>query len=160
MNKLKFSAFTMIELIVVMLLTTVIATLSYLAINNTQQQFWFYEKSNDTSLEIGTLNTLLKNDFHQAKDIQLLNEAIVFQMADSRVVYQFETDKIKRIHHAQPNIFNVQILNKKISFENTLIQKGQKSRIDQLELECKYFEDEIILEYSKEYSSKDLWKLD
>ena len=121
-----------------MLLTTVIATLSYLAINNTQQQYQSYEKSNDVGLEIAALNTLLKNDFHKAKDIQLINGAIVFQMTDYRVVYQFEEKKVKRTNQTKADILDVIVLDKQITFKNEPIQKG---RIDQLQLECKYFED-------------------
>ena len=157
MNKSRFAAFTIIELIVVMLLTTVIATLSYLVIDNTQQHFWLYEKSNNASLEVAALNTLLKNDFHQATDIQLVNEAIVFQMADNQVVYQFDGKKIKRINETIADILNVNTLDMQISFENEPVEKG---KIDQLQLECKYSEDKITLNYTKEYSSKDLWKLD
>jgi type II secretory pathway pseudopilin PulG len=154
-NKSKLAAFTIIELIVVMLLTTVIATLSYLAINNTQQQYQSYEKSNDVGLEIAALNTLLKNDFHKAKDIQLINGAIVFQMTDYRVVYQFEEKKVKRTNQTKTDTLDVIVLDKQITFKNEPIQKG---RIDQLQLECKYFEDKTTLMYTKSYSSKDLWK--
>jgi prepilin-type N-terminal cleavage/methylation domain-containing protein len=92
---MKFKAFTISELVVAMAISAIVATIGYLAFNSIGKTVELKSNGLTEIEQIQELRFLLKKDFAQFHDWEIINEN-KFQSASGAVGYEFLEDRIIR----------------------------------------------------------------
>ena len=114
---MKFKAFTIAELVVAMAISAIVATIGYVAFNNIGKTAQLKSNGLAEIEQIQELRFLLKKDFSQYHDWEIINEN-KFQSYSGEVSYEFLENKIIRIQ-----------LNNQIAYEfaKVSVQKDQET---------------------------------
>lgn len=154
--KTKLAAFTMVELIAVMVLSGLIFSMAMLVINIVQAQSKHQERQHEEVLDLEQLSGLLEKDAYLSKMIWVENQQLFFEYDDHSINYHFNDKKICRsmvrtsIH---TDTFLLPTLSFKTSWQLQAIQVG---RVDAIELETKFFEQDFKIFIQKQYDYKTL----
>ncbi|MFT6442628.1 MAG: prepilin-type N-terminal cleavage/methylation domain-containing protein [Salibacteraceae bacterium] len=92
---MKFKAFTISELVVAMAISAIVATIGYVAFNSIGKTVEFKSNGLAEIEQIQELRFLLKKDFAQFHDWEIINEN-KFQSVSGAVEYEFLVDRIIR----------------------------------------------------------------
>lgn len=84
------------ELVMVMVLTSVIAGLAYSAWNILGNNFIEYSQQSDELMEGVNFIVFLEKDFNDAKKITIQNNGLILEQKDIVLEYTFEEDKVQR----------------------------------------------------------------
>ncbi len=177
-NKLKLSAFTIVELLTVMMISILVISAMYSVWRIIDRTVFKFNETSEIVSEQTDCLAWLKQDFQNARNIEREGDNIVFHFNDYQIVYDFNINKnnidvnsnalskkqvkIKRILYKNEEIqdsnFNIFILKMNTFYRNKLVNQG---KIDYLELtflgENKAL-NQIVL--TKEYASADLIKIE
>lgn len=93
---MKLKAYTVMELMVVSMLSVLIVVAAINVIGMFQQQFASYEKDTSMALQLSDLQVLLQEDFFKSNQIERLENNLTFDFPDHTVRYQMESDFIVR----------------------------------------------------------------
>lgn len=164
MNLLKnfkqFKAFTLIELIVVLLLSVIVFQIGYLSFRILSQQFLSFEKKSDVILEASSLQNLLIKDFESSNVVKVLeqnssNTKIACVFDEYKIVYVFGSDQIKRIQGYRIDSFN--LIATHVSLKLMGINKiDQLGLIDEINFSAQLNSEEVIFTGFKQYGAEDL----
>ena len=149
-------AFTVIELLVVMVLTTVLVGLAFMAFQIIQQQFFHFEKQNATSLQIDNFNRLWRYDTESCRDLTINGSFITCQHDDHLVSYEFYDNQIVRngtVLDYRPDTFFIANRDLVAAFQKYPIDKGT---IDFISFELKINDIWTERIFSKTYGAKNL----
>lgn len=126
----KIKAFTLSEMIVVLILTVIVVGLAFSVLTLVQKQMLSIQANFEKSSEINRLETALYIDFHKLSDIQFLSEDNTLKLKSEldSISYQFDANKIIRAK----DTFNISINNKQFFFSGELTNNGT---IDAIKLE-------------------------
>lgn len=126
----KIQAFTLSEMIVVLILTSILVGLAFSVLGLVQKQMLAIQENYNKSLEINKLETSLWLDFNRYSKIEYdtLENELKFSTALDSVTYQFLDNKIVKAQ----DTFAIQIQENKYYFEGNIINNGQ---IDAIKLE-------------------------
>jgi len=94
MNKTK--AFTVIELTVVMILSSIVISIAYLSFDILQKQYRNYRESNDKIAMISKLHRLLHTDFNNSEIIIKTDAGILTNYGTKQINYEFDFGFILR----------------------------------------------------------------
>jgi len=148
-------AFTLVELVVVMILSSVIATIAFFSIQNVQSQYSNFEQQTDTVLEISHFQTVLASDFEQSKLVHCEENSLHLIYENYKIQYQFAPSWVTRSVENQ-FIDTLRIPSSLVSFyyKSKLISQG---RVDKFQLKYTLFKNPYQQILEKEYSSETLW---
>ncbi len=105
---LRTRAFTLIELVVVMVITSIITTAAYFAYRSASARLIFFEHTSQQNVDLSSINTLLNKDFFDCVSISpVSSRRIVFNSLLNPVEYIFEEDVIYRKKALAVDTFNV-----------------------------------------------------
>lgn len=98
MNSLKkIQAFTLGELLVVMVISSIVVTISFMALGNVQKQVQSIKTAFDRQQKILSFERLLLSDLHAYKAEYLADKKqLIFENSNERVRYELLNDKIIR----------------------------------------------------------------
>jgi len=125
----KVKAFTLSELLVVMLLTVIVVGLAFAVLNLVQKQMFLAQKNYQVNTELDRLKQVLWIDFRSHSqafynaDLQLLSIANALHKID----YQFVEDYVVR----QQDTFNINLATRKVF---NMGEETVQGRVDALEL--------------------------
>lgn len=103
---MRFKSFTVIELIVALLISSVIVTIAFLSYLNIEKSIRNINANYSESEQIQTLRFLLKKDANLTHD-WLSDHTKLTSLKDS-IQYEFESDHIKRYQNGQLKQFDFQ----------------------------------------------------
>jgi hypothetical protein len=154
--KTKLAAFTMVELIAVMVLSGLIFSMAMLVINIMQEQGKHQERQHEEVLGVEQLGSLLKKDAYTSKVIWVENKQLFFEYENHSINYHFNDKNICRsivntsIH---TDTFLLPSLRFQASWQLEDIQIG---RVDAIELQTKFFGQDFNIFIQKKYDYKTL----
>lgn len=101
-------AFTLIEIVVVMVITSVVTTAAYFAYRSAAARLIFFEHKAQQNVDLSSINTLLNKDCFDCVSISPTSpRRIVFNSLTDQVEYIFEEDVIYRKKALAVDTFNV-----------------------------------------------------
>jgi hypothetical protein len=152
----KLAAFTMMELIVVMILSGLIFSMAMLVINIVQEQGRHQERQHEEVLGVEQLSSLLKKDAYASKVIWVENQQLFFEYEEHNITYHFNDKNICR-SIVTTNIHTDTFLLPSLSFKTSWqLQNIQNGRVDAIELKTKFFEQDFNIFIQKKYDYKTL----
>jgi prepilin-type N-terminal cleavage/methylation domain-containing protein len=159
----KIPAFTLIELVVVMVLSGIIMSLSFLAVEQVKQMYSSYEKNTNNALEIGDFDAIFRTDFERYDWINQENESLIFNKkndAQKTLYYTFNTNNIIRATSLFADTFDVNLININTFFEGEFANNGWIDSCSFLLGQEDDINQQLHFNFKKTYSSEDLWQLD
>ena len=157
-SSIKLKAFTLLELLVVMVLTIILTSVAFNAYLIVQQQYVQFKKTQNQALEYQTFNTLLIKDFQSEGLIKKEGRRLIFYKPETNVVYDFDKFKILRrnsIHSESPDIIPFGYNTLYTYFQSEVVHEGL---VDSLVLSLTFFETDQQMIFKKIYSSEELIK--
>lgn len=156
----KFKAFTLIELVVAMVLSSIVIGTALSAFLISNKQFNTFSATLDKNYQIQQLYSLLEYDFSRAQYITITPVSILISLPNSEkntINYQLDNNTIKREYLGQIEKFNMTSVKKEAFFQNNPVF-ATSDIIDQLHLSLIFQEDSYEFKYHKEYAAYDLLK--
>jgi len=154
--KTKLAAFTMVELIAVMVLSGLIFSMAMLVINIVQEQGKHQERQHEEVLGLEQLSGLLEKDAYLSKMIWVENQQLFFEYDNHSINYYFNGKNICR-SMGHTSIHTDTFLLPTLSFKTSWqLQDIQVGRVDAIELETKFFEQDFKIFIQKQYDYKTL----
>ena len=137
----KIQAFTLSEMIVVLILTSIVIGLSFSVLTLVQKHMRSIQNNFSQNTEINMLEQSLWLDFNRYSKIKYddLEDALVFNSEIDSTTYKFNREYIMK----DSDTFNIQLNHKTLFFEGTTTKKG--------------FIDAIKLETSKAFQNQHLF---
>ena len=149
----KIKAFTIIELVVVMILTAIIVGIVYSAYSIVGNQYSSYKKISVQNSRVALLSMLLSKDFTTAHYIKNGNEELFFYDKEDNIIrYGFDENYITRSGNSITDTFPVNTLNIEMKFLNQeqIIPNGL---VDELYFESLIFKKQQLFHFKKQYGA-------
>jgi Tfp pilus assembly protein PilE len=161
-NRHRVSAFTILELTIVMLLSAIVIGITYTAYSIMSNAYLDFTRKNEAMGELIRVDELLKKDFEKSGGITINGRTLIFENNANITKYQLEPDFIVR-SSLITDTFKIKTTNLIASFENQVIEDDQSDQvavhpIDGLSLGLLFKTDTIVYNYHKIYSSQNLFK--
>lgn len=154
--KTKLAAFTMVELIAVMVLSGLIFSMAMLVINIMQTQGRHQEEQHEEVLGVEQLSSLLEKDAYISNTIWVENEQLFFEYDNHSITYHFNDKNICR-SMVTTSIHTDTFLLPSLSFQASWqLQDIQTGRVDAIELQTKFFGQDFTIFIQKKYDYKTL----
>lgn len=144
-TKHKIQAFTLSELIIVIILTSIVVGMAFSVLSLIQKHMYGIQNNFNKNTELNKLDQSLWIDFNRYSKIKYntIDEALVFSTEIDSITYQF-TDEFIIKHN---DTFNIKLDKKTFLFNGNEIQKGQ---IDAVKLETsKDFQNQILFVFKQ-----------
>lgn len=154
--KNKFKAFTIVELMVVLLLSAVIFSAVMLVIQILQQQRYIQEAQHDEVLKVEQLSTLLKKDAYEAKGMYRTDQQLLFDYTTYAISYTFNAAAVYRTiltMNPHSDTFKLPTVALETTWEGQAIITG---KIDAAYWESRFFEQPYRFNLQKIYDHKTL----
>jgi len=152
----KLPAFTIVELMVVLLLSAIVFGAAMMVIQILQQQRYIQEAEHKEVLKIEQLTTLLKKDAYESKRMYRDNQQLLFEYTDYSIRYTFDKTSVCRTilsidNHSDTFKLPTNILETR--WKNQAVTTG---KIDAAHWESRFFEQPYHLSLNKQYDHKTL----
>ena len=111
----KLEAFTLSEMIIVLILTSIVVGLAFSVLTLVQKQMFAIQSNYNKSLELNKLETSLWLDFSRYPKITYdgIEDELKFSSEIDSVIYQFSQDLIIK----ETDTFSIQLQNKQMYFD-------------------------------------------
>ncbi|TDQ21836.1 type II secretion system protein [Tenacibaculum caenipelagi] len=116
----KIKAFTLTELLVVMVVSTIVISLAFLMLTMVRKQLNVIKKGIDKKQIIEHLDRVFWKDFNECKKVSLKNKKLFFEKDMDTVVYNFEEKIIVR----EKDSFSIQINHKSFYLDGLKVNNG------------------------------------
>ncbi|WP_241974259.1 hypothetical protein [Winogradskyella wandonensis] len=115
----RIQAFTLSEILVVLILTVIVVGLAFSVLSLIQKQMYSIQSNFEQSSEINRLEMALQIDFHSYSEIRLDSQLdeLKFKTETDSIYYKFSTDNIIR----EKDTFNISIFQKSLFFNGETI---------------------------------------
>ncbi|MBC7387673.1 MAG: hypothetical protein H7329_00540 [Opitutaceae bacterium] len=94
--KKRLPSYTLLELVVVMLLTTIVASIVFLTLNILEVSLKKFKSESETLLKMGLLKRLLTQDFLESSQIINITDGLIINTQSGNVIYNFKPTSISR----------------------------------------------------------------
>lgn len=120
----KIQAFTLSEMIVVLILTSIVVGLAFSALSIIQKHMFAIQENYNRNLELNKLKTVLWLDFNRYSKVNydVLEDELKFKNELDSISYKFTEQNIIR---EQQDTFSVQLENKLFYFDGVLSKSNQ-----------------------------------
>lgn len=150
---MKLKGFTILELILGMLLTSILFSIVILAYKMFNQQYTSYEKLTEENLSLNHLHSLLQEDIHQAEYVLL--EGDWLQCVKGKTTfYKFSKQFTLREMEGRKDTFHFPLVELKAEFQNQTVDFDW---VEDLELQLQFGEKIVDLTFHKTYSRQQLY---
>lgn len=144
-TKTKIQAFTLSEMVVVLIITSIVIGLAFSVLTLAQKHMSSIQKNFNKNTELNKLKQSLWLDFNRYSNIRYdhLEHVMILNNEIDSISYQFnETFIVKTI-----DTFNIQLQNKQVFFDGNIIEHGV---IDAIKLETtKEFQNQILFVFKE-----------
>lgn len=149
-------AFTLIELVIVMLLTSFIVVAGYFAYTSTVQRLSLFESISKGKVDFADLNLLLSKDIQESNFASLTTPRRLTLMRNNseQVIYSFGLRSVYRKISKQTDTFDVRI--NKITTQELELNRYYITRLN---LMVEFRNKELSLNYFKDYEPSFLMNL-
>jgi prepilin-type N-terminal cleavage/methylation domain-containing protein len=155
MNK-KLKAFTLMELIVGLIISSVVIAMAATGFRIVQMQFVEYKKANTKVLQLSTLEFLLCKDAEECSRLEKLDDnSFAARFASKEIIYKVADASILRTQGYLTDTFNIGLRKMEISFSNKPVL-AEKGLIDMVGLKMGTVEGPQSCYITKLYSAKTL----
>jgi len=157
MSRLK--AFTMVELLVVMVLSGILVGLAFLMFQIIQQQFVTYQTSGNSALTSDNIQRLIQYDFQYADLVKTNNNQLICQHTDRTIHYLFEEQNIIRWlenRDLPEDTFKINTKDLTCFFNNKPIENGV---VNKCSVNIRYSNSWLTIHQHKTYSAQQLMSL-
>ena len=150
----KIKAFTILELVVVMILTSIIVGIVYSAYEVVGKQYNSYKKTNTQNRKVALLNMLLNKDFSTSYFIKYGEDKLLFYDQENKMTsYDFGVEQgITRNSNAVTDTFFIPPLNVEMKFLNQM-QQVRNNLVDELYFESIIFGQQQSFHFKKQYAA-------
>jgi len=152
----KFPAYTIVELMVVCILTSLVVIIAMQCIRLINEQYRVYETQQELYQEIGAFNYLLRRDNLGAHRIIRNTEKLTFVMDTMTIQYNLNKNFIIRkplLQYIRPDTFRIGITSINTFFKKEPVSRGL---IDYLDLGLFFDEIDLKISLQKQYSAAEL----
>lgn len=136
----KTKAFTLSELLVVMVVSTIVISMAFLVLSMVQKQMKLIGGNLEKKQTIESLDRILWQDFNESKQVFLEKEQLVFEKEEDTVVYRLKEKNIIR----EKDSFPIQVENKLFFLDGMQIEKGALDAL-KLAFESTYTNQELFV---------------
>lgn len=151
----KLSAFTIIEVTVVMLLTAITIAITYNAYRMVSNSYFKFDEKNKKIAEFLLMDKLFKKDIDFAHLINRTENGLQLKNINGNITYDFKPEYIIRNQYQLRNdTFFVKNANLYMTYENEPIEVDK--RVDELTFSADIMKTTSQLHYKKTYSSDEL----
>lgn len=154
-----WAAFTIIELMVVLLLSSVVFSMALLVLDIFNQQLVQQATEHKAILDLQRFKSQLQQDVELSQTTKLEEQQIVLEGAGSTIVYQFEDQQISRevqLESAISDTFALVTKNLTAQWQRQAVSWGL---VDQLTWEGRFLEQPFSLKIYKTYTAQTLFQL-
>ena len=159
MSKRRVKAFTILEVTIVMMITSLLIGITYTSYSIIVKSYLSFTEKNKDQTVLTNLDYLLRRDFEQANIIRKEPDGVSLQRESGIIKYQIKPEYILR-EGIRTDTFKVETQDLSTLFENVPINDVQtideQNRIDELQFTLIYKNDQIPCYYHKLYSSSNL----
>lgn len=127
----RISAFTLMEVIIVMIISMIVVSLTYKTLDIVSMQYRQFSKSRKHIYELSLLETLLTKDFANSEYLKRMNDGVMCKYRDKNVVYTFNDGFIVRSEGTITDTFNIMPREIKYYFSDKEV-KNTNSYIDKV----------------------------
>jgi len=155
----KFSAYTVVELMVVCILTTFVVLIAMQCIRLINTQYAVYEEDQILYRDLGDLNSLLRKDNLNAHRILRKTENLIFEMDTLSIQYHLNKNFIIRkslTHAIRPDTFWMGLSKISTTFNKEPVNRGL---VDYMELGLFFDKVELNISLKKQYSAAELMNI-
>ena len=152
----KFPAYTIVELMVVCILTTFVVIIAMQCIRLINTQYEIYEKNQELYRKLGDLNSLLRRDNLGAHRILRKDKDLTFEMDTIVIQYRLHKDFIIRKpleYNIRPDTFRIGVKTINSFFKKEPVVNGL---VDYMDLGVFFDEIELRISLQKQYSAAEL----
>ena len=147
----KVKAFTIIEMTVVMLLSTVVISMAYFAFELLSKRYLKYKAQTEVYYKLTLLDQLLSKDFFLADSIKTDGEMLHTFQGNTICKYEFSQKYVVRQAASQTDTFYCKIQKHELLYNQQPILPGDI--VDQLNLSLLFEEKKLDYIYSKHYDA-------
>ena len=155
-NKYRFHAFTVVELMVGLAMTSILLSAGFFAYQLIQKQYRLFQKTSEKVSTYRNFQFLLDNQVREARYLELEDEELILSFADYKAAYKFEEEYVLRTdtrHLEHQDTFIVQAQPTEVKLGGDVIYFGLA---DAVELKLFPFGEAVSFKVVKDYSSLDL----
>lgn len=148
---MRLKAFTVIEMLVVMLISTIAIGIAYASYRIVQGQFQTYKKSSSEISDYLVLDKLITKDFLESDKVFRTSSGFEMIFSDKKIAYEeYEGNLLRK--SIVVDTFKIQLSELNASLK-TKSENLPNALIDQVIITCAYKETPIQFLYSKEYGA-------
>ncbi len=149
----KIKAFTLIELIVVLLLTSLVITITFYTFQVAKNYYLHFDKKENQVTALIRFNAVLQSDFTKSQYAEGNSKVVTCYFEKKQISYRFMNEYIIREQVGVRDTFYCQASHLKYFFENAILMSDQRV-ID----EFQFFDDQAQINYhfKKVYATADL----
>ena len=149
----RLPAFTLIELMVTMLISSISIGIIYSGYDIVSKQFRTYKTTNETIAEALYLNSLMNSDFSKARDAKKNRDGFTLLDYENRsTVYEFSEEYIVRKVSFSTDTFHLPIKNSSYSISGKDVLEDL-SWIDEVSFDVTINKEVTSFHYKKEYDA-------
>jgi prepilin-type N-terminal cleavage/methylation domain-containing protein len=155
----KIKAFTLIELVVTMVISSIVVMLAFTCYEITYKQYLNFRKSNNTVTQVILFNSLFKQDVLLSDLVSKTDDNdITLRMNDSvSVNYSFGSNYIlRKYNELTPDTFPITSVTVKEQFQNNLVDEN--GLVDDITISGVVRGENVFFSCSKEYDADLLMK--
>lgn len=148
----KLKSFTIAELLVVLIITSILSISLYYAFLALSQMLFSYEKNQEEIHEIDSFYAKMKTDIDASQTMLLRGNTLTLALSDKTVYYSINSRNIQRRNPSGIDELEANILAKSFLSQNE-INNGSSVLIDQVKLKLEYKSRIFNWAFSKEYDA-------
>jgi Tfp pilus assembly protein PilW len=120
----KIRAYTILEVLVVMVIGMIVVSISYTAFFIVNTQYKNFQSRNEKVRSVSLLNFLLTRDFSEANTITSISNGVRCNMRDKIVEYDLVVDFVVRTESQVSDTFNIKVSNLYKTFDELEITEN------------------------------------
>jgi type II secretory pathway pseudopilin PulG len=149
--KRKIKAYSLIELMVGMVLSTFIIAVAYQGYLLFSRQLISFKLNSEQNANFSSMDRLLFSDFMNSEVVRKEKDIVVCMLKDKIVRYQWSHQNLLRNQGTLTDTFQLDIINLRFGMDNRKV--AQSGLIDEIVVEGIFKQDSVLLHYKKQYGA-------
>ena len=159
-NTKRFQAFTLHEMMIVMILSGILLGITYYSLEVMQSYYFLYNKEHSTLNDARTLQSLLQQDFDKSSSIVADDHLILCVGQFVQITYEFKQDYVLRLQLQVIDTFYYSPENIRYFFQGGEFAPGIKQPISEMAFILQINKENIDFRAHKLYSAEELMALE
>lgn len=151
----RIAAFTIMEMIIVMLLSSVVFTIAFKSFEIISKHYISYKKNVDEIGDYSLLDRLISTNCLQCKRLEKTADGVLFIYETGRISYVFSQDYILRAQAGILDTFFIEAVSHKVSYLGKEVLE-ENMLIDEVNIEGLVKGEVRKFNYSKQYAANEM----